>query len=215
MTEVLVLNGCSFHCLCNEKGQEEHGRVKHDKENWQLFSHLITSVILYLPCHQQKNDPNHQNNHFLRFHYNSLLKYKLYTCPRHAGRLQPQNVPEDLHNVQIVLEVHHLSDIRVLLGIYERSVETHWVTSGKDLGSRAVHERLWKNVLSEFTPSKCIRKDDCRVSYYLSLQSVLIFLPNCTVCLMNCEQLPSPSLRKMLICQTACQEAKQKHKQTI
>lgn len=89
----------------------------HDKENRQLFSHLTISVVLHLPC--QKNDPNPRNNHFLR------LTPQLHSFPRHTASLQPQNVPEDLHNVRIILAVHHLSNIQVLL-VYKRSVETHW-----------------------------------------------------------------------------------------
>lgn len=171
------------------------------------LGHLTTSVIiyLYLPCHQEKNDPNHKNNHFWRFYYSLLLKNQLHSYPIYVARVQPQNIPKDLHNV---LEVHHLSDIQVLSGVYERSVET----LGKDLGSTVVCDRPWKNVLSEPTTSKCVWKGECRVCSYPSLQPVLIFLPNWTVCLRNCEQLPSPSLCKTLIWQAVC---KVKQKQTM
>lgn len=113
--QVLVLNRCSFNAFSNKKG-EKYGR-DNDKENWQLFSHPIASVVLHLPC--QRNNLNHQNNLFLR------STPQLYSCPRHIARLEPQNVAEDLHNVQIILAVHHLYYIHVLLGICERSVDTH------------------------------------------------------------------------------------------
>lgn len=114
--QVLVLNRCSFNPFYNEKG-EKYSRVMHDKENWQPFSHIISSVILHLPC--QKNNPDHQNNHFLR------LTPQLYSCPKHTATLEPQNAPEDLYNIQIILGVHHLSYIQVLSGVYGRSVEIH------------------------------------------------------------------------------------------
>lgn len=61
--EALVLNRYSFNALCNEKGEEQQGRVTCGKKNRQLSSHLITPVVIYLPRHQQTNDPHHQHNH--------------------------------------------------------------------------------------------------------------------------------------------------------
>lgn len=148
-------------------------------------------AILSPQCH-----PHHQINQFLRFHYKSLLKYKRYSWPRHVARPDSDlpRQPSPCANCS-----------RCPPSLWQSSpLWSRWkicreplVTLEKALGSTEVREKLWKKVLSESLPSTSVWVT--AVCSYLSLQLVLIFFPNCTVCLRNCEQLPSPSLLKMLI----------------
>lgn len=131
--QVLVLNRCNFNPLCNEKG-EKYGKVMRDKENWQLFSHLIASVVLHRPC--QKNDPNPQNNHFFKIHSLTLLLPKTY-CQTTASKC-PRRPSQCSYYSSSPPSLRYSSSLRSIWKICRDPL----LTSGKDLGSTALHERL-------------------------------------------------------------------------